>query len=134
MNNFCSTLSKLINTLVIIIGTLKSLRDTYLESLKDAPWEGMLELLKIDLIVFSSPSWVLDFNTYLYTSLKGLRKGRGLREGEVTLQVGNRTRVIAIAVGTYSLWLLSGFSSQKQSLSFAWWCICKLIWASSECY
>ncbi|XP_020081861.1 uncharacterized protein LOC109705542 [Ananas comosus] len=60
----------------------------YLESLKnkrkDTSSEGMSDLL-------------------------GLRESRGLREGEVTLRVGNGARVAAVAAGTYSLRLPSGY-------------------------
>ena len=40
----------------------------------------------------------------------GSKKNRGLREGEVTLQIGNRIRVTAMAMDTYPLWLSSRFS------------------------
>ena len=40
----------------------------------------------------------------------GSKKNRGLRKYEVTLRVGNGTRVDTLAMGTYPLWLLSDFS------------------------
>ena len=42
--------------------------------------------------------------------MQDLKKVRGLREGEITLWIGNGVRVAAIVVGTYSLRLPSGFS------------------------
>ena len=40
----------------------------------------------------------------------GLEEVRGLREGEITLQIDNGARIAAVVVGTYLLWLLLGFS------------------------
>ena len=89
----------------------------YLESLKnkrkDTPSEGMSDLLVIEtnLTVSSTSSWVIDSgsSSHLCTSMQGLRESRGLREGEVTLRVGNGARVAAVAAGTYPLRLPSGY-------------------------
>ena len=74
---------------------------------KDGPSEGMFELLVIEtnLTIFSSSSWVLDSGSsaHLCTSMQGLEEVRGLREGKITLQVGNGAKVAAVAVGTYLL-------------------------------
>ena len=42
--------------------------------------------------------------------MQDLEKVRGLREGEIILQIDNGERVTVIAVGTYSLQLSSEFS------------------------
>ena len=74
----------------------------------------MLDILIIEtnLMVFSSSSWILDFgsNAHLCTSMQDLEEVRGLREGEITLQISNRARIAAVAVGTYPLRLPLGVS------------------------
>ena len=56
---------------------------------KDRPSEGMSELfiIKTNLMVFSSSSWVLDSGSsaHLCTSIQSLEEVKGLREGEITL-------------------------------------------------
>ena len=42
--------------------------------------------------------------------MQDLKDVRGLREGEITLRVGNGARVAVVAVRTYSLRLPSGFN------------------------
>ena len=70
---------------------------------KDGPSEGTSDLLIIEtnLTIFSSSSWVLDFDSsaHLCISMQDLEEVRGLREGEITLRVGNGARV-TVAVGT----------------------------------
>ena len=53
----------------------------------------------------SSSNWILDFisSANLCTSMQGLEDVRGLREGKITLRVGNGARIAAVVVGTYSL-------------------------------
>ena len=41
--------------------------------------------------------------------MQDLEEVRGLREGEITLRIGNRARVIAVAIGTYPLCLPLGY-------------------------
>ena len=81
---------------------------------QDVPFEGISDLLVIEtnLIIFSSFSWILDFDSsvHLCASMQDLEKIRRLREGEITLRVGNRAKVTAIAIETYSLRLPLGFS------------------------
>ena len=62
-------------------------------------------MTETNLTVFSSSSWILDSDSsaYLCTSIQDLEKVRGLREGEITLRVGDGARVAAVAVGTYPL-------------------------------
>ena len=76
---------------------------------KDQPSEGMSDLLviKFDLTIFSSSNWILDSGSsaYLCTSVQGLEEVRGLKEGQITLRVGNGARVVAVAIGIYPLQL-----------------------------
>ena len=62
-------------------------------------------IIETNLIVFSSSSWVLDSSSsaHLCTSIQGLEEVRGLRKDEITLWVGNGTRVAVVAVETYFL-------------------------------
>ena len=74
---------------------------------KNGSSKGISELLiiKTNLTIFSSSTWVLDSDSsaYLCTSMQHLKEVRGLREGEITLQVGNGARIATVAVGTYAL-------------------------------
>ena len=58
---------------------------------KDGPCEGTSDMvvIKTNLTIFSSSSWVLDSGSsaHLCTSVQGLEKVRGQREGEITLRI-----------------------------------------------
>ena len=83
----------------------------YLESLKkrkgDTPSEGMLDLLVIEtnLTIFSTTSWIVDssLSAHLCTSIQDLIESRGLRCGEMILQISNGVRVTVVAIGIYPL-------------------------------
>ena len=81
---------------------------------QDEPFEGTFDLLIIEtnLTIFSSSCWVLNFGSsaHLCTSMQKLEEVRGLREGEITLQLDNGKRVAAVTVGIYHLQLSLGFS------------------------
>ena len=81
---------------------------------KDGPSESTSDLLVIEtnLTIFSSSNWILDYGSsaHLCTSMQGLEEVRGLREGEITLRVGNGVRVAAVAARTYPLRLSLEFS------------------------
>ena len=80
----------------------------------DEPSKSTSDLFVIEtnLTVSSSSSWILDSSSsvHLCTSIQDLKEVRGLREDEITPRIGSGARVAAIAVGTYSLRLPSGFS------------------------
>ncbi|KAG8661357.1 hypothetical protein MANES_01G000217v8 [Manihot esculenta] len=65
----------------------------------------------IDINLSISTSWVLDTGcgSHICTNVKGLKRSRKLKKGDVDLRVGNEARVAAIAVGTYELVLPNGF-------------------------
>ena len=69
-------------------------------------------VIETNLTISSSSSWVLDSgsSTHLCTSIQDLEKVRGLREGEITLRVGNGARVAVVAIETYPLRLPLRFS------------------------
>ena len=54
--------------------------------------------------------WVLDTScgSHICTDMQGLRKSKKLNKGDSDLHVGNWVRVVALAIGTYALTLLSG--------------------------
>ena len=86
----------------------------YLESLKlkklnEASTSGMF-MIEINLSTSKSDSWVLDTGSgyHICINMQGLKKSRKLAKGEVDLRVGNRARVVALAVGIYTLSLPSG--------------------------
>ena len=74
---------------------------------KNGFFERMSDLLIIEsnLMVFSSSSWVLDFDSsaHVCTSIQELEEVGGLREGEITLQISNGARVVVVTIETYSL-------------------------------
>ena len=79
---------------------------------KDGLSKGTSELLIIEtnLTIFSSSSWVLDssLSAYLCTSMQDLEEVRRLREGKITLWVGNGARVAAVTIESYPLRLSLG--------------------------
>ena len=86
----------------------------YLESLKqkklnEAFTSGMF-MIEINLSTSKSDSWVLDIESgsHICINMQGLKKSRKLAKGEVDLRVGNGARVVALAVGIYTLSLPSG--------------------------
>ena len=62
-----------------------------------------LGIFVIDCIFANSTSWVLDTicGSHFYSNSQGLRRSRRLSKGEVGLRVGNRARIVALAVGAY---------------------------------
>ena len=74
---------------------------------KDEPSKCTSDLLiiKTNLIISSSSSWVLDsgLSALLCTLMQDLEEVRGLREGEITLQIDNGARVAVVTVNTYPL-------------------------------
>ena len=80
---------------------------------KDRLSEGTSDLFEIEtnLTVFSSSSWILhsDSSTHLCTSMQDLEV-RGLKEGDITLRIGNGARVTVVTVGIYPLQLSLGIS------------------------
>ena len=62
-------------------------------------------IIETNLMIFSSSSWVLDFGSsaHLCTFMQDLEEVRGLRQGEITLRVGNGARFAAMAIGAYPL-------------------------------
>ena len=50
--------------------------------------------------VYNSNQWVLDTgcSSHICTNVQGLRDSRQLNKGESDLQVGNRARVVALAL------------------------------------
>jgi Zinc knuckle len=59
----------------------------------------------------STSSWVLDTGcgSHVCTDMQGLKSSRKLEKGEVYLRVANGASVAALAVGTYSLVLSTGY-------------------------
>ncbi|GAV91019.1 zf-CCHC domain-containing protein, partial [Cephalotus follicularis] len=74
-----------------------------------ASTSGMF-MIELNLSLNSSSSWVLDTGcgTNLCNSLQGLRKVRKLRAGDLDLQVGDGSRIIAEAIGIYDITLCNG--------------------------
>ena len=86
----------------------------YLESLKEkklneASTSGMF-MIEINLSTAKSDSWVLDTRSgsHICINMQCLKKSRKLAKGEVGLRVGNGARVVALAIGIYTLSLPSG--------------------------
>ena len=86
----------------------------YLESLKqkklnEASTSGMF-MIEINISTSKSDSWVLDtgFGSHICINMQGLKKSRKLDKGVVDLRVGNGARVVALAIGIYTLSLTSG--------------------------
>ena len=54
--------------------------------------------------------WVLDTGcgSHICTNVQKLRDNRQLNKGDLDLRVGNKVRVVALAIGTYILTLSSG--------------------------
>ena len=67
-----------------------------------------IHVIKVNLSTFNS--WILDtdFGSQICTNVQGLKRSRILAKAKVDLWVGNRARVVALAVGTYDLTLPSG--------------------------
>ena len=74
---------------------------------KDRPPKGTSDMFVIEtnLTVSSSSSLVLDSSSsaHLYTSMLGLEEVKGLREGKITLWVGNGARITVVAIRIYPL-------------------------------
>lgn len=85
----------------------------YLSTLKekDKSSEGTNQMLIVEAnMIGSTSSWVLDSacTLHLCNSLQDLKGSRRLKDGEVTLRVGNGASVAVLAVGSCSLRLPSG--------------------------
>ena len=82
MNKIDSTLPELLNMLVAVEGILKSSND--------------LLVIETNLTIFSSSSWVLNFDSsaHLCISMQGLEEVRGLKEGEIILRVSNGQKLL----------------------------------------
>ena len=85
----------------------------YLNSLKvkpkENPSEGML-IIETNISIIHSTSWILDFaaTTHICMSMQDLKGSRRLKQGEVSLRVGNGAMVAASAIGTFFLKMTSG--------------------------
>ena len=85
----------------------------YLNSLKvkpkENPSEGML-IIETNISIIHSTSWILDSaaTTHIYMSMQDLKRSRRLKQGEVSLRVGNGAMVAASAIGTFFLKMTSG--------------------------
>ena len=64
-----------------------------------------LLVTETNLTVSSSSSWVLysGSSAHLCTFMQDFEEVKGLREGEITLQVGNGAKIAVVAVETYPL-------------------------------
>ncbi|KAG8478249.1 hypothetical protein CXB51_028152 [Gossypium anomalum] len=84
----------------------------YLEEIKEAKARGTPAsgIYVIDINLSTTTSWVLDTGcgSHICTSAQGLQRSRTLARGDMDLRVGNRARVAALAVGTYTLSFPSG--------------------------
>jgi hypothetical protein len=69
-----------------------------------------INVIEINITVFSSDSWVFDTGSMIHTckSLQRLSLSRRFAKGELDVRVGNGAKVAAIAVGTFHLPLPSG--------------------------
>ena len=78
----------------------------YLNSLKvkpkENPSEGML-IIETNISIIHSTSWILDSaaTTHICMSMQDLKRSRRLKQGEVSLRVGNRAMIVASAIGTF---------------------------------
>ena len=69
-----------------------------------------INVIEINLATSSSGSWVFDTGSMIHTckSLQGLKQTRSFARDELDVRVGNRAKVVVLAVGTYHLSLPSG--------------------------
>ena len=76
----------------------------------DAPTPSSIYVIEIN-IVSHGNLWVLDtdYGSHICIDMQGLRDSRKLTKGEFDLRVGNRARVVVVAIGTYVLNPPSGF-------------------------
>ena len=67
-------------------------------------------MIETNIFTYFSKSWVLDTRcgSHLGNNMQELKNSRTLWKNEVSLRVGNGARVVAVAIGTYSLSLQSG--------------------------
>ena len=84
----------------------------YLADKKAGTIKGIFEIHVIDVYLTSdrSSAWVYDTGSvaHICNSKQGLRNDRRLAKGEVTVRVGNGSKVEVMVVGTFSLHLPSG--------------------------
>ena len=93
-------------------GHLKRNCPKYLADKKDGKVKGIFDIRVIDVYLTNahSSAWVFDtgFVAHICNSKQELRNKRRLEKDEVTMSVGNGSKVDAIVVGTVSLELPSG--------------------------
>ena len=82
----------------------------YLTSLKNKRKDGFSKdmlFIETNLMICSTSNWVIDSESsaYLCIYLQDLDDSRRLREGEMTLYVGNRAKVVTVAVEIYPIHL-----------------------------
>ena len=99
----------------------------YLASLKkreskSTSRSGTLEVYVMDILLADSSinSWVFDTGSvaHICNLMQGLTKSRSVGRGEVDFRIGNNARVVAVAVGTMQLHLLSGFVLELSNCYF----------------
>ena len=71
----------------------------------------------VEVNLCTSASWVLDIGcgSHICVNVQGLGSSRSLAKGEVDLRVGNKARVVALAVGVYDLTFPSGLVFQLKN-------------------
>ena len=62
-------------------------------------------VIEINLAISFSESWVFDIRSMIHTckSLQGLKRTRILATNELNMCVGNRAKVVALAIDTYQV-------------------------------
>jgi hypothetical protein len=67
-------------------------------------------VIEINVIVFSSESWVFDTGSMILTckSLQSLKKIQKSTRGELNVCIGNEAKVVVLAISTYHLSLPLG--------------------------
>ena len=86
----------------------------------DALSSSGIYVIEVDTVSYGN-LWVLDTGcgSHICTGMQGLRDSRKLTKGQSDIQVGNGSRVVVVAIGTYVLNLPSGFSLYLDT----WFCV-----------
>ena len=64
-----------------------------------------IHVIEINLAISFSESWVFDIRSMIHTckSLQGLKRTRIFATNELNMCVGNRAKVVALAIDTYQV-------------------------------